>query len=530
MQQQVQIKKPSLAEIQAKIKEREDKLADIPEILKSALKTTREVFPEIVKRSNGKLSESDLEKDLKQTRETFDKLIDVISAPQMRGEERAKDILKYSQENKLNPAEVVMNQISLETKRGEGKSLSKRLGIKKYVEQNAFIGFLKEQGVDLSATNSMGKGIAHQAALHGRDDILFALHNNSVSLSEKDNAGREPAHYAAAGKGQDVIPLMKEMGVSFEVRDKKMNTPLLTAITLGDEKHKNQSMAALLISGKNIANQVDENGNNAAHVAAQHLEKDGITILSEGGVDFAHKNKEGKNPAHIGVVRNQPSVMKALHESGSSLTEKDNFGKTPSDYASLEFAPVVDSMVQRAKREERRAFLVTRVAQDNIGKEGPGEMNEQGSTQEAKGSKVDILQKKYVKGEGITEFRPSGDILSDVDAIGAASAVPSHLDSSTSDKPAGHQWAVAMYKAAHFPERAREEGVASGAANLESVLVGLAQRGIDFRERDHDGLTARQSLKKIMEEDSKHRDQDPFGPTTKTPQGRPMCLLFKKMT
>lgn len=123
-----------------------------------------------------------------------------------------------------------------------------------------------------------------------------------VKINQVDDAGNTVLHYLARSKGQDNIEIIEnliELGANIEAKNKEGQTPLISAVLLGNVA----LVKELLAKGADV-NAVDKDGNTPL-IYATHLNNPEIieAVLSANELDVSHKNNKGVSAYTISLSR-----------------------------------------------------------------------------------------------------------------------------------------------------------------------------------------------------------------------------------
>jgi ankyrin repeat protein len=81
-------------------------------------------------------------------------------------------------------------------------------------------------------------------------------------------------------------------------------------------------------------NILDQNKQNAAHIACKYGELECLKILGANGINLEQKDSLGMQPIHVAAMHNSEKLIEFLFEMGVSINEKCmNGGKLPFHYA-----------------------------------------------------------------------------------------------------------------------------------------------------------------------------------------------------
>lgn len=81
-------------------------------------------------------------------------------------------------------------------------------------------------------------------------------------------------------------------------------------------------------------NVIDQNGQNAAHIAAKFGQLECLKILTANGLELLQKDTAGMLPCHLAAAYNHPNIIDFWFEMGLSLNKRCNKGKLAIHYAS----------------------------------------------------------------------------------------------------------------------------------------------------------------------------------------------------
>ncbi len=134
-----------------------------------------------------------------------------------------------------------------------------------------------EQGVDLHATNSLGRTALMEASLYGRRKVVEVLLDRGARVDERDPNGRTALQYAATGPYAGTVRLLLENGAEVNVTD-----------TL-------EGFTALMF-------------------AAGEGQREVVKVLLEFGADPTIKDVDGDTALSFAIQKNHPAVAEMLSQ------------------------------------------------------------------------------------------------------------------------------------------------------------------------------------------------------------------------
>jgi ankyrin repeat protein len=152
------------------------------------------------------------------------------------------------------------------------------------------------------------------------EELANKTNINSTFLDSKDGA-LTALHIACYKLKQEVVKvLLLQDGVDVSMVDGNGKTPLLTSASSGyDSEDANAlSIIKLLIIGGADPHAVDNDGNNALHLATKKDRPGRIEGLIKLGIDVNATNKEGKTPLHFAISESNSKSVKALFDGGAN--------------------------------------------------------------------------------------------------------------------------------------------------------------------------------------------------------------------
>jgi ankyrin repeat protein len=220
---------------------------------------------------------------------------------------------------------------------------------------------------------------AHSGDAKKVKDLISGENINSTFLDSEDGA-LTALHIACGRLKQEVVKvlLLKE-GVDVSMVDGNGKTPLLTTASSGyDIKHENanaRSIIQLLIIARADRHAVDNDGNNALHLAIKKDRPGRIKGLIDLEIDVNAKNKKGETPLHIAISSSNFISVKALLNGGADhlLVDKNKknylhfFASTPKSNNN-ENNRIVNFLIKKGvdiKAVDIEGKTVTQIARDN---------------------------------------------------------------------------------------------------------------------------------------------------------------------
>ncbi|XP_036078100.1 rabankyrin-5 isoform X6 [Rousettus aegyptiacus] len=208
--------------------------------------------------------------------------------------------------------------------------------------------FLIRSGCDVNSprqpgTNGEGEEEArdgqtplHLAASWGLEETVQCLLEFGTNVNAQDAEGRTPVHVAISNQHSVIIQLLiSHPDIHLNVRDRQGLTPFACAMTYKNNKAaeailKRESGAAeQLLAGAKV-NELTKHRQTALHLAAQQDLPTICSVLLENGVDFAAVDENGNNALHLAVMHGRLNNIRVLLTECSVDAEAFNLrGQSP---------------------------------------------------------------------------------------------------------------------------------------------------------------------------------------------------------
>lgn len=143
--------------------------------------------------------------------------------------------------------------------------------------------------------------------------------NAAGATLDSDKQGYSPLHSAAFhGASKSILFLLKQ-GISVDLKDKRNNTPLMSAMT---KKDWNTNIVSILLDNKAYTKLVNIDGNTCLHVAAALNGHVGMVdeVVHHGCVDINAPNNEGHTPIMVAARYSSKPVFDFLLKKGARIT------------------------------------------------------------------------------------------------------------------------------------------------------------------------------------------------------------------
>ncbi len=222
---------------------------------------------------------------------------------------------------------------------------------------------LKRKPRDVTATDSHGNTLLHEAIARGNHDLAQGLLKLGITHSARNRYGETPLHLATKNQRLACTQLLLRSGSAVDLQDAAGKTPLIGAIYCGQSSQNYAIMRALLHAGAN-PNLHDKEGYSAMSWAVEcgdvnavrmfvqrggytegSLYRLGISItdsddpseamatlrfLLDSGVDANQAGERGQTILHLAAsAPYRPALLRLLLTKHADPNARDEAGQTP---------------------------------------------------------------------------------------------------------------------------------------------------------------------------------------------------------
>ncbi|KAJ3108421.1 phosphate system positive regulatory protein pho81 [Phlyctochytrium planicorne] len=221
---------------------------------------------------------------------------------------------------------------------------------------------LATKTVDVNLSDDINSRTAvHEAAIHGKLDVIRLLLDNGATITSTDMYGRTPLHYSAMYGRYDCTVFLISSGAKVDAVDLDDCSPLIQAVIGGhtecveallsrqtDPKansgpdplvlaceHGHRDIATLLLQkGSRVAINSVQGGLSALHVTAREGHAELCSLLIQNGADFDFRDSfTGWTPIFYSASEGHIECVKVLIAAGCSIDLKDETDWLPWTYA-----------------------------------------------------------------------------------------------------------------------------------------------------------------------------------------------------
>ncbi|XP_074870134.1 rabankyrin-5 isoform X2 [Carettochelys insculpta] len=163
-----------------------------------------------------------------------------------------------------------------------------------------------------------GQTPLHLAACWGLEEVVQCLLEFAANVNAQDAEGRTPIHVAISNQHSVIIQLMiSHPEITLNIRDRQGMTPFACAMTYKNNKaaeailKREPGAAEQLLAGAKV-NELTKHRQTALHLAAQQDLPTICSVLLENGVDFAAVDENGNNALHLAVMHGRLNNIRIL--------------------------------------------------------------------------------------------------------------------------------------------------------------------------------------------------------------------------
>eukprot|EP01125_Pyxidicula_operculata_P005133 TRINITY_DN1872_c0_g1_i1.p2 TRINITY_DN1872_c0_g1~~TRINITY_DN1872_c0_g1_i1.p2 ORF type:complete len:190 (-),score=29.34 TRINITY_DN1872_c0_g1_i1:99-668(-) len=147
---------------------------------------------------------------------------------------------------------------------------------------------------DVNFTDDQGNSPLHYATIARSRKCCITLLEKSANCNLKNNSNQSPLHIACLNGDEGIISNFTKHNADFEMADNNGNTAIL-CLALANKSKAATVVGTLINRGAN-AHVVNNDGQNALHLASKGGNVDLCRILVHTGVDSKLKDKFGFTP------------------------------------------------------------------------------------------------------------------------------------------------------------------------------------------------------------------------------------------
>lgn len=223
----------------------------------------------------------------------------------------------------------------------EGKTVLHYLSAKEKSESQ--VKYFVDKNVDIAKVDLEGSTPLFYAARNRNPENtkLFLSKNNAASyVNTVNKLGQSAVMMAAQYSSVEILQTLINANANHSLVDNKGNNILFYIFESYNERRKESvqqiSEKLTILKAKNFDfNQVDKNGNNILHLAAN---KDALALMQNVytfNKNINQKNKEGETPLMTNaMVAKNTEILKQIASWGADKSIKNEFGETAFDLAS----------------------------------------------------------------------------------------------------------------------------------------------------------------------------------------------------
>ena len=213
---------------------------------------------------------------------------------------------------------------------------------------NGYISLIKfiQESVKIQSRDLEGKTALHHAAQHANEKAANALMDSNIDML--DNQERTPLHYAVQSGAIAMVQKFIAQGSNINAQDSEGETPLHHAVLSGSIK-----MVEFLLKKGAICT-ANNNGNTPIHIATSLGRIDMVELLQKyDGFNLNTPNGEGLTPVHMAVKNDDLVTIRRFNVLGADLEAFSSGNITPMASAACSgHLPIVDFFLQAGVSSE----------------------------------------------------------------------------------------------------------------------------------------------------------------------------------
>ncbi|PIE98156.1 MAG: hypothetical protein CR988_04285 [Treponema sp.] len=202
-----------------------------------------------------------------------------------------------------------------------------------------FINILIDYGIDVNASDEMGRSPLMEAMFTNKVEIAKLLINKNASVIQQDVYGRSALHEAVETGSVESINIIVQAGGNPMARDTYGVTPLSIAFSKSLEILK-------ATTGRDI-NLADSDGFSPLHIAVKEkASTEQLDLLLNKGYYVDKRNKNGSTALLLAVKEHNDDLVSVFLKSGANVFVTNNKGESPLSYALKDATEYTEIMSQ----------------------------------------------------------------------------------------------------------------------------------------------------------------------------------------
>lgn len=183
-------------------------------------------------------------------------------------------------------------------------------------------------GASANETTPEKSSALHEAAIAKQSEIVQVLLQHGANVQARDAYGMTPLMRAISTGDEGIVQTLLKADSPLDAADSTGRLPLMLAAHVGDLR-----IVSDLVNHGAFINPQDEAGKTALHYAAANGNEEVIRVLLDKNADINRQDKEGNTPLMTAIRASHSGAMRLLLVRGANQRLKDLRGDTAYDLA-----------------------------------------------------------------------------------------------------------------------------------------------------------------------------------------------------
>jgi hypothetical protein len=177
---------------------------------------------------------------------------------------------------------------------------------------------------DVYAKDTDGATALYIAVQKGIEPLVQMLIANGAHQQD-ENPSFNPLCLACSKGNLKLVKLLVQNGASISARNSRKETPLIAAVTRGDNQQSRLAILSYLRSNGAVLDDVDYSGDNALIFAVESDNLCAVLWLLREGVDIESQSANGNTPLTVAALYGNLKILRTLVEYNAVITHQNQF-------------------------------------------------------------------------------------------------------------------------------------------------------------------------------------------------------------